>query len=171
MKAKFVPLLAAMCGALAAALAGAPAAAQAAIVAPEQCYARSYAAEHLKQRPRQNVRSILLRRLTRAQSGIIPADKIAILVGIRIRGQRDLLQNYAECRQRGAALVCDMEGDAGGIRIEQASTNRIRIAVTRTLGFEADRYIEVGGKVSDDNVFLLGRSPDTACSALKLPAG
>lgn len=138
-------------------------------VASGTCYARSYTAAHLKANPRQKVRSITLRQLDKAQAGVIAPGKTALLVGFRFRNNSGHFQRYAECDSQGASLACNMEGDAGAFVLETSARGGLRLQATRRLGVEGDTMIEFGGRVSDDNVFLLRPAAAGACASLKAP--
>ncbi len=75
----------------------------------------------------------------------------------------------AYCKDGPGRVTCDAEGDAGSFEVTSAGPDRIRITMTRGLGFENDTrkgYVSLEDG-PDDKVFLLRKAPLKACDILR----
>ena len=116
------------------------------------CFARSYTKPHLAEHPDQLVTSI---RVT--PSAYSPPDRATMLdVFLTLRGDSYYYHAFAECKARGEALNCLMEGDAGGFTLTGAKKGALLLTVGRLgMGFEGDRFVEISGTRGDDRAFLI----------------
>ena len=134
------------------------------------CYARSYDAAHLRANPKQRVAFIALKVSSRKTDGSTnrPGDFEATL-GLRVRNGKDLYIKSAYCKPDRNAARCGLESDGGEIRLQAGNDGSLRID---TAGGEiriegARDFLEVGGRLSDDNVFRLSRAQASACAGLE----
>jgi hypothetical protein len=86
---------------------------------------------------------------------------------VQKRGSDEWFTNAGYCALRADGFDCSLEGDGGQFRLRPASGGRLRLELTRdTIGIEgSNSFIEFGGKVSDDNVFLLSPADRKICGA------
>ncbi len=132
------------------------------------CYTRVYDAQHLRRNPHQKVRQITLAFDHAKASGDNPADarQFEVALGLTIKGMTELFTSPAYCSAERSGFVCRVEGDGGTFRITPGSSDGLTIEVVGDgLRFEGESgAIEVGGKESDDNRFILSRVGPERCS-------
>jgi hypothetical protein len=134
------------------------------------CYARQYNAAHLAKNPKQRVGAIELDFQPANPSGVLNTAKgFDLGVGVRRRGSAEWFTNSGFCTAQADRFDCGLEGDGGQFQLRPASGGRLRLELTRdTMGFEGAKSVfEFGGKLSDDNVFLLSRADRKVCDAAR----
>jgi hypothetical protein len=131
------------------------------------CYAREYAARHLKKHPRQQVARIFLRFRANNPDGAqnTPVKfQLGLAIDPRTKGKE---QHFSAvyCDADGSGAQCGLEGDAGRLVLTPAGPSRLRIDVAKEgLSFETGKGVkQYGGKASDDNVLMLVRAETSAC--------
>jgi hypothetical protein len=135
------------------------------------CFTRTYDAAHLKRHPGQKVRQIIFdyQPETSAEARKTTGPR-TFGVAVKFRSKADGDGGaVAYCRNAGDRVSCYAEGDAGSFDVTRAGPDRIRIRMTRGLGFENDSK---KGHISledspDDRVFVLGKAPLKACDILR----
>jgi hypothetical protein len=134
------------------------------------CYARTYDAAHLTANARQRVVFVALKMEPRkSDEKAQQANDFELLVGLRVRSRGGFYIKRAFCKAGAEAARCGLESDGGDIRIQTAANGGLRVDTSGgEIRIEGDRdAIEVGGKLSDDNVFRLDRAPAQACASLR----
>ena len=132
------------------------------------CYARQYSAEHLAKNPRQRVVAIEINFQPANPDGVVnTAKRFDLGIGVRKRGSAEWFTNSAYCSAENDRFECALEGDGGLFQLRPASGGRLRLESKRdTMAFEGeDSFFEFGGRLSDDNVFLLSRADRRICDA------
>jgi len=123
------------------------------------CYTRIYDAQHLRRNPHQKIRQITLAfDLTKpGRDKPVDAHQFEVALGMRVRDMTELSLSPAHCSTERSGIVCRAEGDGGTFLIIEVIGDGLR--------FEGERdAIEVGGKKSDDNRFILPRIDPERCS-------
>ena len=132
------------------------------------CYTRIYDAQHLRRNPNQKVRQITLAfDLTKpARDKPVDARQFEVALGLRVRDKTELFLSPAYCSTERSGIVCRVEGDGGTFLIRPGQDDGLTMEVVGDgLRFEGDSdAIEVGGKKSDDNRFILPRIDHERCS-------
>lgn len=128
------------------------------------CYARGYNAAHLQQQPRQKVQRIELAFRRGAKSA---ANAFEVSLGLVARGQTAPFAKPAYCSAEGRGILCKLESDGGTFRLAPAPRGALTLEVVGDgLRMEGARgFIEVGGKFSDDNRFVLAPMGWQVCRA------
>lgn len=133
------------------------------------CYVRSYDAAHLRSNPRQRVTFIAVKAPARKQDGNANrSNDFELVIGLRVRNRQDLYAKTAYCKADSRAARCGLESDGGDIRLQASTDGSLRVDTAGgEIRIEGERdFLEVGGRVSDDNVFRLGRARPDACAGL-----
>lgn len=127
------------------------------------CFARTYDAAHLRAHPRQKVESIELD-MTPANPDGVPATakRFELGVGVKPRGSSEWYGGNAICATKGQEFSCYLEGDGGDLKLTALASGELEVA-TSGLVFEGGDFLEIGGKKSDDGVFVLRRAPRAKC--------
>jgi hypothetical protein len=132
------------------------------------CYTRIYDAQHLRRNPNQKVRQITLAfDLTKpGRDKPVGAHQFEVALGLRIRDMNELFLSPAYCSTERTGIVCRVEGDGGTFLIRPGQDDGLTIEVIGDgLRFEGEGdAIEVGGKKSDDNRFILPHIDPERCS-------
>jgi hypothetical protein len=132
------------------------------------CYARQYTAAHLAKNPKQQVTAFEIDFEPANPDGVLnTAKRFELGVGVQKRGSAEWFTNAGYCTMRAGGFDCGLDGDGGQFRLQPASGGRLRLELTRdTMGFEGENsFFEFGGKISDDNVFLLSPADRKVCDA------
>jgi hypothetical protein len=133
------------------------------------CYVRTYDTAHLRANPRQQVTFIAVKASARKQDGGAnrPND-FELLVGLKARGRKDLYVKTAYCKPDGNAARCGLESDGGEFRLQAGGDGSLRVDTGGgEIRIEGERdFLEVGGRLSDDNVFRLSKARPEACAEL-----
>jgi hypothetical protein len=126
------------------------------------CFVRSYSAQHLAKHPDQLVRFVSLAPVPLAD----PPGVRLMLLTVNLRGSEYYMSGLANCRERGPALACQMEGDAGGFVLEPAKDGAVRLSVGRNgVHFEgAEAFHSLSATSGDDRVFVLPNVHPDQCS-------
>lgn len=132
------------------------------------CYARTYDAAHLSRNARQQVRRIIIdyERVNPDRKPNTAPQKFELGFGFQTRKSSEWFANVAICTSRGERIVCSLESD-GGVFTLRASGKGLRLEGDRN-GFRSEGEkdgVEVGGAISDDNLFLLQPAPRAQCEA------
>ncbi len=132
------------------------------------CYARTYDAEHLRKNPRQMVRRIEVdfdRRNADGKPNTSP-QKFELGFAFQLKKGTDWYTGNAICAVKGDRIGCFLEGDGGEFTL-RASGKSLRLDADKFgLHLEgAKDFGEIGGDISDDNVFILPAAPRAQCDA------
>ena len=125
------------------------------------CYVRNYSEAHLAGHPQQQVTRIGVV-LDRSQAESDPVLRLEVWLR---PGQRRA-EIMAYCTWAGPALDCDIEGDAGNLRIEPGKGGALLLSVgERGLGLEtAQGFVTLPADRGDDRVFLIPPQDGMACA-------
>ena len=117
------------------------------------CFVRAYSARHLAAHPDQLVRHVSLAPVPLAD----PAGVRLMLLTVNLRGSDYYMSGMAQCRAKGPAMACQLEGDAGAFVLEPAKDGALRLSVgKRGLQFEgAEDFHTLSGTSGDDRVFVI----------------
>jgi hypothetical protein len=131
------------------------------------CYTRAYDAQHLRRNPHQKVRQIILAFHHGKAGRDKPANarQFEVALALMVKDTTELFTSPAYCSTERNGFVCQVEGDGGTFRITPGSNDGLTIEVVGDgLRFEGEsNAIEVGGKRSDDNRFILPRVDPERC--------
>jgi hypothetical protein len=138
------------------------------------CYARTYAADHLRQHPKQTVTEIAFRLAYYRHE---PDEfykqgqrnyYFALLA--KRRGSSRTLTAMGECGPNGDSIGCGVECDGGGVSVSRKPGDRILVSLGEDGRIRMSEGCDEGDAVdleagADDREFLLGRVEDAACPA------
>jgi len=130
------------------------------------CYSRTYDAAHLQQHPRQATRLIELafdsaQRKRKSPTG----SAFEVTLGLMVKDKSELFMSPAYCSTENDSFLCRVEGDGGTFRLTPSTSSGLTLRVIGDgIRMEGESgFIEVGGKRSDDNLFLLSRMSADRC--------
>jgi len=134
------------------------------LFAAPSCYMRLYDGQHLARNPKQSVNRIMLA-IDADNLGQAPASRFSSALRVNVKGVRETFTGNALCASERAQLLCGVEGDGGTFRIKPGSNDSLMIEVVGDgLRFEGNSgFAAVGGRVSDDNRFILSRVEFERC--------
>lgn len=121
---------------------------------PDNCYARSYTADHLAEHPSQRVTDIRL-----SPDVQIVGPSLVLHVELRLRGTPGgAVEGYGYCETEGKdAVACTMEGDAGAFVVTPAKDGAVLVTVSDLgISFETDSgFVTLKRSSGDDRSFML----------------
>jgi len=131
--------------------------------ADPSCYLRLYDGQHLARHPNQKVTRIMLAVDPDNLGGQKP--RFGSMLRLNVQGVTEIFSGAAYCSGERGQLVCRIEGDGGTFSIKPGSNDSLTIDVVGDgLRFEGNSgFAEVGGRVSDDNRFILSRVEFERC--------
>ncbi len=132
------------------------------------CYARSYDSAHLGKNQRQQVRRIIIDydRINADRKPNTSPQQFELGFGFQTRKSTEWFANVAICTARGDRIACSLESD-GGVFTLRASGKGLRLEGDQN-GFRSEGAtdgVEVGGALSDDNLFILQPAPRAQCDS------
>jgi hypothetical protein len=144
------------------------------------CFARTYDAAHLKQHPKQTVRSVLfqVRYHRHDPEKETPEGQRNYYFGMaaKVRGQKKTLYASGECVPGPGKIRCGVECDGGGVDLQRdaktggivISFDRLNDRIRMTVGCDADEDDKTFDLTpgADDKIFRLSRADLSACRSL-----
>jgi hypothetical protein len=132
------------------------------------CYLRTYDAAHLRQHPRQKIRRIELSfKIGNSTTGKpSTSSAFGVTLGLMAKDKSERFSSPAYCSAQSSSFLCQVESDGGTFRLRPAAGGALTLQVVgdglRMEGLTG--FIEVGGKASDDNLFVLPHTARHQCS-------
>lgn len=125
----------------------------------DTCFSRSYSDSHLRTHPRQVTSRIVLASLDRPAGQItLPPNSSEMLIAIQTRRTSIWKTRLAYCRfaAGAASRLCQIESDGGSFTLTDRPDGSVLIRTRGEirLGSE-DTLAEIGGRLTDDNSFVL----------------
>jgi len=123
----------------------------------DTCFARNYTQPHLRANPAQQVTRIALAAIDRgADRPNMPSHQSEFLIAIQTRAGGGWHSRLAVCSfARGDSMNCGIESDGGHFTIVNRPDGGVMIRAQGELRIGDEGGPEIGGRISDDNVFIL----------------
>lgn len=123
----------------------------------DTCFVRNYSAQHLNANRAQQVTRIALAAIDRgANRPNMAANQSEFLIAIQTRAGGGWHSRLAYCSfAAGDSMNCGIESDGGRFTILNRSDGNVMIRAQGELRIGDESGPEIGGRVSDDNVFIL----------------
>lgn len=125
------------------------------------CYARTYDAQHLASHPRQRLTHFAL---TASSLGApVAPGAFELTFAFRLKGDPDVYQSEAICRETSGRVECGIEGDGGRFSLRPEESGLLLSIASMVVegegGISPD--LAVGG---DDRVVRLFTAPKSSCA-------
>jgi hypothetical protein len=127
----------------------------------DACFARTYDRTHLRQHPRQTVRSFYLHAAGPEWRSTETRGRFGLEFGLRLVGRADAYTGVGMCISRNGNVECQVEGD-GGAFVVSPFGRLLRVDIAR-LELEGAHDFTPDLARADNRIMLLGRAGPGAC--------
>jgi hypothetical protein len=120
------------------------------------CYERQYSASHLARNPHQAIRSIMLNTETGDAPAQLQPGEFEMRLTVLNRRTSQWHDRNAVCAAREGRINCGLESDGGTFTISQGQGRTVILRPQGELRVGGEENLfEFGGRISDDNAFIM----------------